>query len=427
MENEPQNIVTNTKIIKIIACGVLLAGVSVFFAAQNVLAQDSQSCQSEYDSSRETCRSTVFGCYDTCDRYDAGYYACQDACTAGNRDCIEAINNQYTACVEGTSEQPPTTQPVPPESTSNGTLYVPALVDTVPKDDDLPDYNEEPSVEEDKFYVIGTPYGPFAGRDLESRGIRVDYGIAFTQIKGGNPEIILPDGSKLDYTYKSFADLQQIPLGAKIVTPPGAEIKIKFIMSRLPESEKNPLFSPATSPNPKLRPGDRKLSIQMGENSQITFDQMYRGFAKIVVNKGDVRFKHGLIQFQAASETGVAPITKGTDYGVAYYPESKQTVIEIYDGGIDIVDLNTKKILATLSTSYGAQIKSIEVAEDKTIVEKIAIPRSEWDAFAAKAEKGGLSAAWLWGAALLLIGGIGYLAYRKKDALMKFFKKQPTQ
>ena len=112
----------------------------------------------------------------------------------------------------------------------------------------------------------------------------------------------------------------------------------------------------------------------MGENSQITFDQMYRGFAKIVVNKGNVRFKHRLIPLQAASETGVAPITKGTDYGMAYYPESKQTIIEIYDGEIDIADLNTKKFLQRFPLLMERRLRVLRWQKIRRLLKKSPFP-----------------------------------------------------
>ncbi|MBI2035929.1 MAG: hypothetical protein HYT12_04620 [Candidatus Liptonbacteria bacterium] len=118
---------------------------------------------------------------------------------------------------------------------------------------------------------------------------------------------------------------------------------------------------------------------------------------------------------------------KKTAYGIAHDPENGKSVIEIYDGEIEIFDRQTGKVLASLSTVFGADIKRIEIDAGGIMTEKIAIPQSEWVAFVAKTEKGTLSTAWRWGAAILIIGSIGYFVYRKKDAFMKLFKKQPMQ
>lgn len=434
---------------------LIILGFSVFFVSQNVGAQiddvQERNCRSKYDSIRKTCQETVFTCYDSCDKYDAGYYVCKDSCTAHNRDCIAAANNQYDSCMETanqpsppenktptiidpsaveqqSSESPTATEQDTSESENTALLnqFRAALVQLRPTAEDLPDYGKEPGEDQNDFYLIGTPYGPFVADGLKKAGLRVDYGIAFTKLKGGNPEIILPDGTKLDYTYESLANLRQIPLGTKVITPPGVEVKIRFSMSQISESQKNPLFSPNVTPKPIVVHNERKVSIQMGENSEITFDEMYRGFAKIIVNEGNVRFKHRLIPLQAASETGVGCITKGTDYGIAYYPETKQTIVEIYDGAIDVADLNMKKVFTTLSTSYGKQIKSVEVAEDKTNVEKTAIPQSEWPAFVAKQQKI-RSGNWLYMLWVGLLGATAYFVYRKKDAILNMIKKQPIQ
>ena len=60
------------------------------------------------------------------------------------------------------------------------------------------------------------------------------------------------------------------------------------------------------------------------------------------------------------------------------------------------------------------------------MIEKVAIPQSQWADFVLKNQEK-TSRAWLWIILATATAVVGYLAYRKKDALMKFFKKQPTQ
>ena len=117
---------------------------------------------------------------------------------------------------------------------------------------------------------------------------------------------------------------------------------------------------------------------------------------------------------------------KKTAYGIAHDPESGKSVIEIYDGEIEIFDRQTGKVLASLSTIFGADIKRIEIDADGNMKEKIAIPQSEWSAFVAKHQKN-RSGVWLYVFGIAIIGAAAYLAYRNKDEIMKIIKKQPTQ
>ena len=128
--------------------------------------------------------------------------------------------------------------------------------------------------------------------------------------------------------------------------------------------------------------------------------------------------------FGAVSNYGVSH--KKTAYGIAHDPESGKSVIEIYDGEIEIFDRQTGKVLASLSTVFGADIKRIEIDADGNMKEQIAIPQSQWAEFVLKNQEK-TSRSWLWIILAIATAAVGYLTYRKKDTLMKFFKKQPTQ
>ncbi|OGZ06816.1 MAG: hypothetical protein A3C13_00715 [Candidatus Lloydbacteria bacterium RIFCSPHIGHO2_02_FULL_50_11] len=373
----------NNKIIKIIACGALLAGLSVFFIAQNVFAQYDQGCQDAYDSARETCRSTVFGCYDTCDKYDAGYYACQDECSARNRDCIEAINNQYTACTEDTNTQPPITrpaaQPVPPENQKivDGMAYTPAFVETAPKDDDL----------QPKSYF---------GKDAPPKDAQGRLQFVVRELEG-SADVQLPDG-----TWVVVQEGSIIPYGATIFT--GYDSKATLETSSY-------------------------LLIVLRPLSEMNVEQFHKDasvyYMNLKLGTGELRFKVE----EGDYKTDLRPATPnstaspaGTDFGVSYDKGTDTTIWEIYDGGLEITSTKTGEV-KTIFSSYGSPIKRIKVANDGLMVETTAIPRSEWGAFVAKTKNGGSPVAWQWIAALLIIGSIGYLTYRKKDMLIKIFKK----
>ena len=115
-----------------------------------------------------------------------------------------------------------------------------------------------------------------------------------------------------------------------------------------------------------------------------------------------------------------------TSFGLAFDPLNGKKVIELYDGDVEITDWVTRQKLATVTNSFGSPIKRMEIDANGNLKEQIAIPQTEWADFVLKSQEKS-SSAWLW---ILLIavagGGVGYLVYRKKDALMKMIKREPT-
>jgi hypothetical protein len=163
--------------------------------------------------------------------------------------------------------------------------------------------------------------------------------------------------------------------------------------------------------------------VELAENSEVTVEEIYQGFARLRVTRGFVRFSAlGQRAFTPASETGVMLGTKGTDYGLAYNPENQITSVEIYDGTIEIIDESSEKILATLTTTYGNEIKRAEVTKDKNVEQKIAIPGSEWEAFSKSQakptaeEQQGISktgkGVWMFILLIIFLGG-GFWLYKK--------------
>jgi len=123
---------------------------------------------------------------------------------------------------------------------------------------------------------------------------------------------------------------------------------------------------------------------------------------------------------------------KKTAYGVAIDPRSGKKIIEIYDGEIDVFDTKTGAVLATLSTTFGAEIKRVEIGRDGAIKRQIAIPKSEWPAFVAKHQKSrsgrsGGSGAGRGFFLFAIFGAAAYFAYRKRDTILNMVKKLPMQ
>ena len=114
------------------------------------------------------------------------------------------------------------------------------------------------------------------------------------------------------------------------------------------------------------------------------------------------------------SPTFVTALDRHTDYTFAYDAKTKITSVEVYDGNVDVVDLNTGNILAKLVSSYGSPIARADVAADRTVVIKTAIPKSEWPAFVAthSQKPASHSNLWLWAVIMILLGG-GFWIYEK--------------
>lgn len=373
---------------------------------------------SSYSSLFESCfRSTGpaqrFDDYTSCVEKNANsnYRKEAEACGA------ELLGSSYNASV---SDQPPAASTSQRDAEADLLeKFKQALVDLRPAPEDFADDDEQDEKAglregSDEQWYFGLPYGPYVSNAQSD--YTFSYRITFTRKdEDGNPEVVLPDGKKLDYTYVSLANDRSIPPGTKIITPPGVEVRLKFFMDQI---RKPTVFGYDPYADNTYT---RTVSVDIGENSELTVEEVYNGFVKMVVNEGYARFrKRKPVPLGPASPAGVMLGTKGTDFGIAYDPATRQTVAEIYDGTIEIIDLDGERVLETLSALYGGEILAAEIAEDKTIVEKIAIPQSEWDGFVKSQVEGavqrgeGKKGASLWWVLLLavVLGG-GYVLYRK--------------
>ncbi len=99
-------------------------------------------------------------------------------------------------------------------------------------------------------------------------------------------------------------------------------------------------------------------------------------FVELNLENGEIRVKdeNSSINTQVGDTTVK---TKGTDYGVAYDPVRHRTVIEIYDGEVEIKLTNGE--VKTIASKYDSPIRRLEIS-DGTAVEQIAIPKDEWQA-----------------------------------------------
>jgi len=102
--------------------------------------------------------------------------------------------------------------------------------------------------------------------------------------------------------------------------------------------------------------------------------------------------------------------TKGTDYGVAYNPDTGSMIAEIYDGEIKIEFANGRA--QTLSSRYGEQIQRMTVDTDGNITRQVAVPKDEWGAQEKKR-----NGVWMWVLAVVIISTVGYLMYHNREKI----------
>jgi hypothetical protein len=156
------------------------------------------------------------------------------------------------------------------------------------------------------------------------------------------------------------------------------------------------------------------------------------GFSNVKLNNGDIRVGTGgfggtdrpelptEIQFEGRQDVKIS--WDGTDFAVSFDKESRKIIAEIYDGTIKVT---ADEKVYSLSSSYGSQIKRIEIGGNGEVAEKIAIPRTisqerpkEEPESAVSAEVGP-SDRFLWRELLLVIGIVGLVVvsgfgYRKR-------------
>lgn len=359
-------------------------GITILFSAaiiggavlQNAKAQDGQNCQSAAEAAGKACESTSFKCYDSCKPIkDSSFYGCQDACYKKSRDCYQARNDAYDACLGGVAvpDASNDNKIVPENSkaiTGDGrSEKTEALVDTTPRDDDiqLKTYfgKEMPPVDEQGRLQ-------FVVRELD-----------------GTADAQLSDGTWVEVHEGSI-----IPYGATIFTGYASKAVLEGSFYR-------------------------GMILTMRSLSELNVEQFVKDASvyrkELKLETGELRFKvepsglpEDLESFLKVTTPNTTASIAGTDFGASYDKNTGQSFWEIYDGSIEVTSNLTGEKRA-ISSSYGSPIRRIEVARDGAMIEKIAVPKSEWSGV--QTTKDGI---WIWVLATALMGGIGYFAYRKK-------------
>ena len=162
------------------------------------------------------------------------------------------------------------------------------------------------------------------------------------------------------------------------------------------------------------------------------------GSSNVKLNNGDVRIGTGgfggtdrpnlptEIQFEGRRDVEIS--WDGTDFAVSYDRESGKIIAEIYEGTIKVA---VGEKVYSLSSSYGGEIKRIEIGKNGEVAEKIAIPRAVWqerlrgEPERAVSTEVGPSGKRPWRWSLLVIGVVGLVAaggfwYRKRFGTWPF-------
>lgn len=192
--------------------------------------------------------------------------------------------------------------------------------------------------------------------ELPSREFKTEY-----TLKSGDITFTLPNG-EVRHGYRDDNEFISLPAGTKITTD-------RFGSSYLSLSRSN----------------GQPVGVSMLWDSEIEIVEVdpYGGIAKIKVNKGFARF-YPREPIKVEDFQGIEITNQETDFGVAADPITKTTIVEIYDGKIEVESELTKR---TLETKYGSEIKRIEIEKNSQLEEKIAIPKSQWKAFLADQKK----------------------------------------
>lgn len=152
----------------------------------------------------------------------------------------------------------------------------------------------------------------------------------------------------------------RIPQGTKIITEPLSRVQISALPGpNIYIEESSSVEFKAVTPRSS---GTQAIPVAL---------------PGLEVQQGFVRFKSHTSTVRSSSATGYSPTLKGTDYAIAFDPVTKLSVIELYDGELDLGI--SQGVSKSMATSYGNEIKRLEIGKQGTVVEQIAIPKDEWE------------------------------------------------
>jgi hypothetical protein len=296
--------------------------------------------------------------------------------------------------------------------------------------------HSDPTEKEFCLFAIGNACGKGSITTFDTIETTEEVRILIVRIRG-NPVIRFPDGTVQELTAYARLDVGEVgaspaisnkrpiedwtafrdqaatesaitvPVGSRLAVESGEDIKFYIY-----HKGKNTPSGGVSIVSPSLLEFSSPPPITQEEISGITKFQFVEFDLKTgelrVVDTGDVG-----INTRAGN---VKVNTKGTDYGIAYNPDTGRIIAEIYDGEIEIEFANGRA--QTLNSRYGEQIQRMTVDTDDNIIRQIAVPKDEWGA-----QEKNRNDAWIWIVMIIIVGGAGYLAYRNKEKITAVLEK----
>lgn len=272
-------------------------------------------------------------------------------------------STSYTRIRDESPSAPTTPPPMERQQPIEELQEVEAKIEKTPTDDDL--------------LIIQKPAYP-----------KKDWGEATIERLTGGADLLLPGADpNADDSWKEAREGDVIPYGAKLFTSYASEATIHF-------SHGPVILILALS------------EVTMGKPETYGLER------RVELGTGDVRFKATQGDFRTDWQVSTPNTTAsptGTDFFASYDKNTGLTIYEMYDGSLAVTSILTGET-KTISSSYGAPIKRIEVTKGGAMTEQIAIPKDEWQ----KNNTTKRSSAFFWIAILAVGGGIGYFVYRKR-------------
>ncbi len=290
------------------------------------------------------------------------------------------------------------------KDTKAKTPSVKALIATPPKESDFK------KVKPSDFEIVYPESTSSAIVKPATQSASITGSIFIGKVSGeGEIVIELPAGEKATLTDDNTAFEKKMPDWGRITFPGPQQIYIKEVDCSL-----------------RAQPSCSWVGdwARCANNYSLGFERV-TGTCTYKHEDGPIRalVEQGEVAIKTTGDVSVS--TQKADFGIGYDATSGQSIIEIYNGSVKI--LNKSGQSKNISTVYGSQINRIEVSKDGTMSEKIAIPGSEWEAFLASQQKktesepsGNVLPIIV--IAVLGIGGIALLLH-KKGKLQTMFQK----
>lgn len=378
--------------------------------SRNVNAQTGPDCEMIRARASYKCLTGWTDCFYPCTDKTKDVSACYNTCKQAENECNKKVDADFRVCKTAITETVKFVTKNVDELIpgSNQEKFTPALVDGAPKETDwsfLPQFDPSRVPTAEKAPEITGEQFPYRFKDSKTGEERKYY--SFTA-EAGNHIVEFQSGAGITLEMPSGqifkpqkGDYVRVPLGTRISTE-----SFYFAGREYDASD----YTKSTIGVTNLAGGS---SLTLGGSTIVKLLDGGEGWSSILnVHKGKVRFNSGgfggsdqpslppAIEFEGRE--GVKLTWEKTDFSVAHDPNKGLIAAEIYDGTIKLLAGEEAR---ELSSSYGSEIKRIEVDGEGKVRGRIALPgmKTNWWKLAVAG-----------GILLGLIGGVVMLIKRKR-------------